>query len=199
MFSHFHEAEINSYCSYDKKSNTNEVVYPSELFEEKIDTNQHIVRRQFHDDTCDLISNHLMECEENVVYVQSNLWSIDIASEEKLDFTFSSYPEAQGELQSDSCNSLNEVEYQAFVFLVEGTHDLVSGNQFQFDVSCYDHTESFFHSELDEESMFDFCMHYEDNDSSFVLPNELIKSVDVLGETIENENFSLPWENVNEN
>lgn len=43
--------------------------------------------------------------------------------------------------------------------------------------------------------MSDFYMHYEDNDSSFVSPNKVIESVDVLGETKENESFSLPQEN----
>lgn len=46
--------------------------------------------------------------------------------------------------------------------------------------------------------MSNFYMHNEDDDS-FVLPNELIANVDVLGETNGNENFSLPQENVNEN
>jgi hypothetical protein len=41
-------------------------------------------------------------------------------------------------------------------------------------------------------------MHYED-DSSFVLPNELIANVDPLGETNGNENFCLPQEDLNEN
>ena len=88
------------------------------------------MRRKFHDDSCDLVSNHLFECEENVAYVQSNLWSIDIVNEEKSDFTCSSYSNKQGELQSDPCNSLNEVEYQTFLFLVEGVHESVSDDQF---------------------------------------------------------------------
>ena len=48
--------------------------------------------------------------------VQSDLGSTDIKNEDKSDFTFSSYLDAQGELQFDSCNSLNEVEYQTFLF-----------------------------------------------------------------------------------
>ena len=47
--------------------------------------------------------------------------------------------------------------------------------------------------------MSNFYMHYEDKDSSFVFPNEVVESADVLGETKENENVSLPQENVNEN
>ena len=40
-------------------------------------------------------------------------------------------------------------------------------------------------------------MNYEDDDS-FVLPNEMIANVDMLGETNGNENFSLPQENENQ-
>ena len=42
-------------------------------------------------------------------------------------------------------------------------------------------------------------MHYENGDSHFVLPIEVIESVDVLGKENENEIFSLPQEDVNEN
>ena len=47
--------------------------------------------------------------------------------------------------------------------------------------------------------MFDSYMHYEDDDSSFVFPNELTESVDMLGKTKKNESFNLPQESVNEN
>ena len=40
--------------------------------------------------------------------------------------------------------------------------------------------------------MFDFYTHYEDDDSSFVLPNELTESVDMLGKTKKNERFNFP-------
>lgn len=59
------------------------MVYPNELFEEKFDMDQHIVRRQFHDDSCDLVSNDLLEYEENIVYAQSYLWGTNVAKEEK--------------------------------------------------------------------------------------------------------------------
>ena len=107
--------------------------------------------------------------------------------------------EVQGELQSGWCNSFNEVEYQAFVFLVEGIHDLVNSDQFQLDFNCYDHVDSYFHSEQGVDSVSDFYMHYEDNDDGFVFPNEMIESVDMLDKTKKNENFSLPQEDVNEN
>ena len=42
-------------------------------------------------------------------------------------------------------------------------------------------------------------MHYEEDESYFVLPNELIQNVDMLGEANEKEIFSLPEEDVNEN
>lgn len=126
----FHEAEINLDSSCVEKSNTNEMVYPSELFEEKIETDQHIENRQFHDDSWDLVSNHLLEYEDNTMYVQFDLWSIVVTNKEESDFTFSSHPEVQGELQFDSCNLLNGVEYQTFVFPVEEIHDSVSSDQF---------------------------------------------------------------------
>ena len=153
----------------------------------------------FHDHSCDLGSNHLLEYEENAMYIWSNVWCTDVASEKKSNFPYFLYMKAQGELHFDPCNSLNEVEYHIFVFPVEEFHGSDNSGQFQFDVKCYDHAESYFHSEQSVDSMFDSYMHYEDEDSSFVLPNELIVNNDVLGKTRKNENFSLPQENVNEN
>lgn len=200
MFSYFHKAEISSDSPCDKR-NTNEIVYPSELFEKELDTDQYILDMQFHDNSYDLKFNQLLKCEEIAVCVQSDVGCIDNTDKKKSDSAYFSYLEAQGELQSDLCNSFNEVEYQAFVFPVEGIHDSISSDQsyLQSDVSYYDHTDSYFHSEQGVESLSDFYMHYEDDDSSFVLPNEVIKNVDVLGETNGNENFSLPQENGDEN
>ena len=175
------------------------MVYSNELFEENINMDQHIMNMQFHDDFCDLVSNNLLECEENVAYVQSKLWSTDIANEEKSNFTFLSYLDAQGELPSDSFNLLNEVEYQAFVFPVEGVHDSISDDQFPLDINSYDNTDSFFYSDQDEEINVDLYMHCEDDDNSFFFPNKVIESADVLGKTKEKDNFILPQENVNEN
>ena len=42
-------------------------------------------------------------------------------------------------------------------------------------------------------------MHYESDDDSSIFPNKVIESANVLDETKENENFSLPQEDVNEN
>ena len=56
--SYFHEDEIDFYCSYDEESNSNEVVHSNGLFEENFDMDQHIVKIQFHDDSCDFASNH---------------------------------------------------------------------------------------------------------------------------------------------
>ena len=47
-------------CSLCDKRNSNETVYPSELFEKKLDTDQYILGMQFHDNSCDLGSNHLL-------------------------------------------------------------------------------------------------------------------------------------------
>ena len=85
------------------------------------------------------------------------------------------------------------------MFLVEGIHGSVSSDQLKFYLSYYDHVDSYFHNEPSVDNMFDSYTHYEDDDSSFVLPNELIVNNDVLGKTRKNESFSLPQKNVNEN
>ena len=85
------------------------------------------------------------------------------------------------------------------MFPVERIHGSVSSDHFQFHSSCYDHADAYFHNEKGVDSMFDSYTHYEDDDSSFVLPNELTESVDMLGKTKKNESFSLPQEDVNEN
>ena len=69
------------------------------------------------------MSNHLLECEEVAAYAQSNFLSDDISNEEKSDFTYSLYPNTQGELQINSYESLNEIENETFVFLIEGVHE----------------------------------------------------------------------------
>ena len=106
------------------------MVYPSELFEKDFDIDQYILRMQFHDNSYDLGSNNLLKYEENATYIHSNVWCIDVANEEKLDFPYSSYMEAQGESQFDPCNSLNEVEYYVFGFLVKGIHGSANNGQF---------------------------------------------------------------------
>lgn len=93
MVSYFHKAEISSDSSCDKR-NSNETVYPSELFEKELHTDQYILGRHSHDTSYDLRSNHLFECEENAMYVQSDIWCIDVANQEKSDFPYSSYLEA---------------------------------------------------------------------------------------------------------
>ena len=90
LFSCCHETEINSDSSYDDIRNTSEVVYPSELFEKDFDTDQYILGTQIHDNFYDLGSNHLLECEEDAAYVQSDLWGTDVANKEKSDSTYSS-------------------------------------------------------------------------------------------------------------
>ena len=82
------------------------------------------------------------------------------------------------------------------MFPVEGIHDSVSGDHFQFHSSCYDHTDAYFHSEQGVNGMSDFSMHYENQDSYFVLPAELIHNFYVLGETNGSQNFISPQENV---
>ena len=162
MFSCFHEDEINFDSSYNENSNSNRMVYPSELFERDFDTDQCILGMQYHDHSCDLGSNHLLEYEENTTCIQFDVCCTEVASEGKSECPHFSYLEAQGELQSNSYNSFNEVEYQAFVFPVQGIHDSVSSDQFHFqsDIS-YDHTDLYFHSEEGEENNSCFYMHYE--------------------------------------
>ena len=91
---------------------------------------------------------------------------------------------------------MNEVEYQNFVFPIEGVHDSVSDDQFHIDISRSDHVDSYFHSEQNEESNSSFYMHYEND---FISPNLLMRRSDICGETDVNESFSLPQENDNKN
>ena len=78
-----------------------------------------------------MVTNQLFEeCEEVSTKNESELVNDMVASRQQSDFMYSSHPEAQGELQIDSCNSLNEIEYQDFVFPVKGIHDSVNSDQF---------------------------------------------------------------------
>ena len=112
---------------------------------------------------------------------------------------YSSYSDTQGELQNfDSCNSLDKREYRSFVFLVDSMHQSNVHESFQFHLYIQEHDNIHFHSENDDEIVFEFYMHY-DNDNNFIFPNKVIESADVLGETKENKNCSLPHDNVNDN
>ena len=154
----------------------------------------------FLDDISNLVINPFLECEEIVVCVESDLVATKVANEVKSDCTNLSHTDAQGELQfHDTCDSLNEVEYEAFVFPIDDVHELVDHSQFQFDIIDHEHANLYFHSEEEEEDASSFYMHYENGDSHFVFPNKVIESVDVLGEENENEIFSLPHDERNEN
>jgi hypothetical protein len=199
MFSGFHEDEIilDSLC--DKEGNINGMVYPSELFEKDFDTDQCTLRMHFHDHSCDLGSNHLLEYEDNTTCIRSDVCCTKVASEKKSECPLFSSLEAQGELQSNSCNSFNEVEYQAFVFPVQGIHDSISGDQshFQSNVNYYEHADPCFHSEQYDNQVPN--LHYESQDSYFVLPIELIENFCMTGKTDGNLFSNLPQESVNEN
>ena len=100
------------------------------MFEEDLYVDQHALNECSHDVSSNLVSNHLLVCEEIASIVQSDLWSADIGNDDKSDLTCSSYPDTQeGELQIDACNLLNEVEYQSFLFSVNGMHESISDDQ----------------------------------------------------------------------
>ena len=180
--SHVDDVGLGLECSYDAEC-------------DKLSMSKH-----FLDVFSSLVINLLLECEEVAVCVQSNLVEIDIANEVKSDFTGPSHMDAQGELQfHDTCDSVNEVEYEAFVFPIDDVHESVDDGHFQFDIRGSEHANSYFHSEKEEEDASSFYMHYENGDSYFVLPTKVIESVDVLGEANENESFSLPQDVENEN
>lgn len=122
--------------------------------------------------------------------------NVRIARVEKLDFMYSSHPITQGVLQTfDTCNFLNEVKYEAFMFLVDSMHQSFVQDGLQFDDSLYEHANSFSHSEHDVEVNVVLYMHYENEGSYFVLPNELTKKVVYIGETNGSDVFILPHKN----
>ena len=65
-------------------------------------------------------------------------------------------------------------------------NELVSMDEFQFDVGIHVHAGFILHSEQEVEVLPFFYMHYESDDDSFVLPNKLIENVDVFGKTDKN-------------
>ena len=80
----------------------------------------------FLDGFSNLVINPLLEFEEVLVCVQSDLVATDIANEMKSYFIGPSHPDTQSELQfHDACDSLNEVEYEAFVFLIDDVHESI--------------------------------------------------------------------------
>ena len=106
----------------------------------------------------------------------------------------------QGELKiHDIYDSFNEVEYEQFMFLIDSMHESVSKDEFQFDDGIHEHASFIFHSEQEVEVLPSFYMHYESDDDSFVLSNELIANVDVFGEANVNESFNFPHDERNEN
>ena len=113
---------------------------------------------------------------------------------------YPSHSDTQSELHFlDMFNFMNKMEYEHFVFPLDSMHLPYVYDGSQFDFYIQEHDTMKFHSEQGEESVSSFYMHYESDDGNFVLPNEVIESTVVLGKTKENESFSLPQEDVNEN
>ncbi len=61
-----------------------------------------------------------------------------------------------------------------------------------FNLCSHEHADAFSHSEHEDEMVFEFYMRYENEGSCFVLPSYLFQYDDLIGETNDNENFSLP-------
>ena len=63
------------------------------------------------------MTNQLFDCEEFSVENKSDLVNDMIVSRQQSDFTYSSHPETQGELQVfATCNLVNDIDYEVFVF-----------------------------------------------------------------------------------
>lgn len=113
---------------------------------------------------------------------------------------YSSHLVTQGQLQSlGTYNSLIEVEYETFMFLVDSMHQSYVHDGFQFYVSLYEHVDSFSHSEHDVEVDPNWYMYYKSEGSDFVLPNELFQNTNMIGETNGSDILILPHESGDEN
>ena len=85
------------------------------------------------------------------------------------------------------------------MFLVNSMHPSYVDDNFHFDPSLYEHADVLSHSEHDVEVNANKCMHYENEGVNSILPRVLFQDANLIGGTDENENFSFPQENVNEN
>ena len=113
---------------------------------------------------------------------------------------YSSHLDTQGQLHFlYICNLVNEVEYEHFVFHLDSMYPSYVYDGSKFDFYIQEHADMQFHSEQGEESNSIFYTHYESDDDNFGLPNEVNENTGVLGETNDNESFSLPQRDISQN
>lgn len=142
-----------------------------------------------------MVNNPLFEeCEGVLPNDDYDLMSIRTTNEVKQSDT-------QGVLQNfGTCNFLNKVENESFLFLVDNMHQSYVDDGFQIDSSLHgEHAGLYFHSEHDVEVNADLYMHYENKGVDFVLPSDLIQNANLIGETNTRDISYLPHESANEN
>lgn len=163
------------------------------MLDEEMAYDQHILDQYFHNYFLDLVTDHLFQCEEFSVSGKSDVISDMTAKRQGSDFMYPSHLDTQGELYFlDICNLVNKVEYEYFMFPLDSMHPSYVHDNSQFDFYILENADLQFHNEQGEENMSSFYIHYESDDDSFVLPNEVIERSDVLGKTKKNKSFSLP-------
>ena len=174
-------------------------VPPSSLLDEDKYCDHHIFIQHFQNSFSELVTNQFFQCEEFSVSNKSDVMSKIAAKRRVSDFTYPSHPDTQGELHFlGICNSLNEVEYQTFVFSIEGIHESVSDHQYQFNINSCDHVDLHYHSEQCEESSSGL-LHYENEGDGFDFPNDMNQRSNVLDKTKGSQSFSLPQRDISQN
>ena len=104
--------------------------------------------KHFHNNFSNLVTNPWCECEEVATCCKSDLKIDNIEQEEKSNFICPSHIDTEGELQMyDAYDSLNQVEYEHFVFPIDITHELVFGDDYQLEVSNHEYANPHFHRE----------------------------------------------------
>lgn len=99
------EEENSEYCQSDygfslyadKSCEDKFKVYSDFQFDEEDDSGQHSLDQHFQNEFSILVTNQLFECEEVSTKVKSDSMSNMVASRQQLDFSYSSFTEAQGE------------------------------------------------------------------------------------------------------
>ena len=127
-------------------------------------------------------------------------WMNDmIASRQQSDSKYSLQLETQDELQNfGKCNLVSGVDFEVFVFPIS-MHESLLNFDSQSNLYNYEYADLFSHNENEVEANSDICMHYETEGSYFVLPSVWFQYDDMIGETKEKENHSLPLMDVIEN
>ena len=138
------------------------MVYLDIQLEEENDSAQHSLDQHFQNEFSYLVTNQLVEeCEEVSVKDESDLVNDTTASRQQSDSKHSLQLETQGELQIFGFfNLVNDVDYEVFLFPIS-MHESSLDFDSQFCLCSHEHADVFSHSEHEDEMVFEFYMHYE--------------------------------------